>query len=454
MSQGAPALDTQTEAVSRSSPAAADFKVSERYRAYVLWLLFTVYVFNFADRSILTIVIQPIKEEFKFSDTEMGLLGGLAFAMLYCTLGIPIARRADQGNRVRIISLSLFIWSLFTVFTGLARSFTQLLLGRVAVGIGEAGCSPPAYSLLSDYFEPKRRSTALAIYSMGISGGVVVGLLLGGQVARAYGWRSAFYVCGLPGIVLALIVRLTLREPPRGFSEPHVQVAPQAPPLGEVLGKLWAKPSFRHLSLAAALQAFVGYGVGGFASAFLMRSHAMTVAQAGGALALITVLGGGLGTYLGGSVADRITNRFQDRRWQLWAPGIATLIAVPFALLVYTLPSKGAVLVLMVPALAIASMYFGPSFSITHSLVGARERALAGALLLFVINLIGLGMGPVVTGLLSDVFKNHLISQGVPELAASATGLRWAMCAMISVNVWASFHFVRAARTLREDSIA
>jgi MFS family permease len=437
-----------------AAQATAEFKVSERYRAYVLWLLFTVYVFNFVDRSILTILMQPIKEEFRFSDTEMGLLGGLAFALLYCTLGIPIARWADRGNRVVIISLSLFIWSISTVFTGFARSFTQLLLGRVAVGIGEAGCSPPAYSLLSDYFEPKRRSTALAIYSMGISGGVFVGLLVGGLVARAYGWRSAFYVCGLPGLALALIMKLTLREPPRGFSEPHVQVAPQAPPVGEVLGKLWAKPAFRHLSLAAALQAFVGYGVNGFTSAFLMRSHAMTVAQVGGALALITVLGGGVGTYFGGWVADRFTNRFHDRRWQLWVPGIATLIAIPFALLVYTLPSKGAVLVLMVPALGIGSMYLGPTFSITHGLVGPRERALAGALLLFIISLIGLGMGPVVTGLLSDVFKNHLRGQGAPELAASATGLRWAMCAMVSVNAWSSFHYMRAARSLREDSIA
>src|SRR5579863_4464482 len=237
-----------------STAHATDFKVSEGYRKYVLWLLFTVYVFNFVDRSILTILMQPIKVEFKFSDTDMGLLGGLAFALLYCTLGIPIARWADKANRVLIISASLLVWSVSTVFTGFARNFTQLLLGRVAVGIGEAGCSPPAYSLLSDYFEPKRRSTALAIYSMGISGGVFLGLLLGGQVAKVCGWRAAFYVCGLPGILLAVIVRLTLREPPRGYSDPLPLAAAQPPPVGEVLGKLWSKRAFRHLSLAAALQ--------------------------------------------------------------------------------------------------------------------------------------------------------------------------------------------------------
>jgi MFS family permease len=432
---------------------AANFKVSERYRSYVLWLLFTVYVFNFVDRAILTILIQPIKEEFKFSDTDMGLLGGLAFALLYCTLGIPIARWADKGNRVLIISLSLFIWSISTALTGMARNFTQLLLGRVAVGIGEAGCSPPAYSLLSDYFEPKRRSTALAIYSMGISGGVFIGLLVGGQVARAYGWRAAFYVCGLPGVLLALIVKLTLREPPRGFSDPTAPATPHPPPMSEVLGRLWSKPAFRNLSLAAALQAFVGYGVAGFNSAFLMRSHGMTVAAVGAWLALVTVAGGATGTYFGGWMADRYTNRHQDRRWQLWVPGIATLAVIPLAMLIYIVPNKHAATWLMIPTLAIGSMYLGPTFSITHGLVGPRERALAGALLLFVINLIGLGMGPVVAGMLSDMFKNHFVSQGLPELDATARGLRWSLCAMVCVNAWSAFHYMRAARTLREDSI-
>ena len=430
---------------------ATEFKVSEGYRKYVLWLLFTVYVFNFVDRSILTILMQPIKEEFKFSDTAMGLLGGIAFAFLYCTLGIPIARWADKANRVVIISLSLFVWSMATVFTGMARNFSQLLLGRVAVGIGEAGCSPPAYSLLSDYFEPKRRSTALAIYSMGISGGVFLGLVVGSQVAARYGWRSAFYVCGLPGILLAIIVRLTLREPPRGFSDPTPLAAEAPPPIAEVLGKLWSKPAFRNLSLAAALQAFVGYGVGSFNSPFLMRTHGMGMREVGGVLALVTALGGFCGTYFGGWFADRLSNQRQDRRWQMWVPAYATLAVIPLGIAVYLVPNKSASLALIVPALAVGSMYFGPTYSITHGLVGARERALAGALLLFIINLIGLGMGPVITGVLSDVLKNRFVSQGFAELQAAADGLRWALAAMICVNAWSAFHYFRAARTLRED---
>ncbi len=430
--------------------AASEFQASDRYRSYVVWLLFAVYVLNFVDRQILTILIQPIKLEFGFSDTQMGLLGGLAFAVLYSTLGIPIARWADRGNRVNIIAVSLFVWSLFTVVTGMARSFTQLLFARMAVGIGEAGCSPPAYSLISDYFEPKRRATALSIYSMGIYGGVFVGFLVGGQVAQHYGWRAAFYVVGLPGVLLAIVLKMTLREPPRGFSEAS-RVVLEPPPVKEVLATLWRKSSFRHLSMAAALHAFVGYGVGGFNSAFLMRSHGMTVGEAGNALALITAAGGFGGTFLGGWLADRYSNRNGDQRWQLWVPGISTLINVPFALLVYTLPAKYAVLALMIPTIAIGAMYLGPTFAITQSLVGIRERALAGALLLFVINLIGLGLGPLLTGVFSDVFKAHLAGDGMNEAAAVAEGLRWSLCVMVCVNVWSAFHYMRSASALRED---
>jgi MFS family permease len=448
MASNVPAVATSSsKGTAQGTP---EFPVSDRYRSYVVWLLFTVYVFNFVDRQILTILIEPIKKEFGFSDTQMGLLGGLAFAVLYSTLGIPIARWADRGNRVNIIGISLFVWSVFTVFTGFARNFWQLLFARVAVGVGEAGCSPPAYSLISDYFEPKRRATALSIYSMGIYGGVFVGFLVGGQVAQHFGWRAAFYVVGLPGVLLALLLKLTLREPPRGLSEAS-RVVHEPPHVREVLSTLWKKSSFRHLSMAAALHSFVGYGVGGFNSAFLMRSHGMSVAEVGNWLALITALGGVTGTYLGGRLADHYSNRKQDPRWQLWVPGISTLINVPFALLVYTLPGKYAVLGLMIPTIAIGAMYLGPTFAITQGLAGIRERALAGALLLFVINLIGLGLGPLLTGMLSDVFKGYHADGGMAEAMSVAEGLRWSLCVMICVNVWSAYHYMRSAHSLRAD---
>jgi MFS family permease len=436
------------------SPSGAehDFHVTEAYRHYVVWLLFVVYVLNFLDRQILTILIQPIKQEFQFSDTQLGLLGGLAFAFLYSTLGIPIARWADRSSRVNIISIALFVWSLFTAATGLARSFTQLFTARVLVGIGEAGLSPPAYSLLSDYFPPERRARAIAIYSMGINGGVFLGFLLGGTIAQAYGWRAAFYVVGLPGCLLAILVRTTLREPPRGFSEPGGRPkAAQPPPLGEVFRDLWAKRSFPHLALAAALHAFVGYGVGGFVPAFLMRSHGMDVREVGQWLAFISALGGAAGTYLGGYLADRLAVRTGDRRHYLWVPGISTLINVPTAMLVYMLPDKYAVLWLMFPTGAIGAMYLGPTFSTTQSLVGVRERALAGAILLFVINMIGLGLGPMLTGMLSDWFKASLTADGMAEAKATAEGLRYALIVMVCVNLWSAFHYMVGARTLRAD---
>jgi MFS family permease len=427
-----------------------EFHATDRQRTYVVWLLFAVYVLNFVDRQILTILIQPIKEEFRFTDAQLGMLGGLAFACLYSTLGIPIARLADRTSRVAIISWSLVVWSVFTALTGLARNFGQLLLARVAVGVGEAGCSPAAYSIISDYFTPSRRSTALSIYSMGIPGGVFVGFLVGGHVAQTYGWRATFWVVGLPGIVLGLIVKRTLREPPRGFSDPP-HTAREPSPLLHVLRSLWDKPSFRHTSFAAALHAFVGYGVGGFYPAFLMRSHHMTVAEVGNWLALITAVGGFVGTYSGGWLADHLSSRAHDARHQLLVPGLSILVSVPFAVTLYLIGSKYIVLLLLLPTTAIGAMYLGPTFAVTQGLVGIRDRALAGALMLLIINLIGLGLGPVLTGVLSDALRAHFVSAGANDRSATAEGLRWSLCAMTAVNVWSAAHYMRAARSLRDD---
>jgi MFS family permease len=425
------------------------FVASERYRWYVVWLLFVVYAFNFVDRQILTILIEPIKREFALSDTQVGLLGGLAFAALYSTLGIPIARWADRGHRVNIIASSLSVWSFFTVTTGWATSFVHLLLSRICVGIGEAGCSPPAYSLLGDYFARDKRSTAISIYSMGIYAGVLLGFLIGGNVAQAYGWRAAFFLVGTPGLALALVLKLTLREPPRGLSD-ATRVGEVAP-LGAVLGRLWSKRSFRHLSLAAALHSFVNYGVGGFLAAFLMRSHGMSVAEVGSWLSILTAVGGISGTYFGGYLADRLASKRGDRRYQLWVPALSTLVAVPISIATYGLDSKVGVLALMLPAGALGAMYLGPTFSLTQDLVPARERAVAGALLLLIMNLVGLGLGPLLTGVLSDMFREFHRERGMADVSAAAEGLRYALYAATLVNVWSALHYFRGARTLQAD---
>ena len=443
-----------------------NFQVSNQYRWYVVWLLFLVYVLNFVDRQILIILMEPIRLEFGFSDKQLGLLGGLAFAVLYSTLGIPIARLADRANRVNIISVSILVWSAATVVTGFARNFTQLLLARVAVGIGdgpeslgeigvgigEAGCSPPAYSLLADYFSREQRTTAFSIYSMGIYGGVFVGFLVGSQVAQHYGWRAAFFVVGLPGIVLALVVKLTLREPPRGLSDGRAAEA-AAPPFLRVLGTLSGKSAFRHLALAAALHAFVGYGVNGFHPSFLIRTHGYSVAEVGVVLSIVSAVSGVGGTWFGGWLADRFTVLRRDVRWQLWIPGIATLINVPVALLAYTLPERNAVIGLLFISLVFGVMYLGPTFATIQRLVTARERALGSALLLLVINLIGLGLGPWLVGVVSDTMNQFYLAEGSAGVAAKAQGLRTALAIMVCINVWSFVHYMLAARTLERDSI-
>jgi MFS family permease len=430
------------------------FHASESYRLYVVWLLCVVYLFNHVDRQILAILIQPIKTEFDLSDTDLGLLGGVAFALFYSTLGIPIARYADRGNRKNIIAASLALWSLFTALTGLARTFWHLLLARVVVGIGEAGCSPPAYSIISDYFEPKRRATAISIYSLGVSGGAIVGLLVGGQLAEAYGWRTAFYVLGLPGVGLAVVVALTLREPPRGWSDPRGLSVPPPAPLRTVVAALWGKRSFRDLSIAAALHAFVAYGVAGFYSAFLIRSHDLGLAQAGRWLAFATIVGGLSGTFLGGKLADLFTNRSGDARWQLRLPAVTLLLNLPVGVLLYLTSDVRLVMLLLTLNIALGSVYLAPTVATTQRLVGLRERALAASILFFVLNLIGLGLGPIATGHVSDTLREYFLDRGVDNATASGDGLRYSMLLMLAANVGSAIFYLRAARHVRGDLVS
>lgn len=446
---GEPIPSKTTE--SSAAPQPAEFEASPAYQQYVVWLLFVVYVFNFVDRQILSIVIEPIKVELGLHDWQLGVLSGLAFAVLYSTLGIPIARLADHRSRVNIIVWSLVVWSSFTAVTGFARGFWHLLFARVGVGIGEAGCSPPAYSLISDYFEPKKRATALSIYSMGVYGGGALGFLVGGYVAQKYGWRMAFYVCGLPGILLAVLVKLTLREPPRGFSEGVHKVASTPPPFMLVLTRLWSKRSFRHLSFAAGLHAFVSYGVGTFYASFLARTHGMLPAEAGRWLALVVMVGGFAGTYYGGAISDRYFAKNPDPRYYLWVPAITLVLNVPMGLITYGLEDKMAVVWSLIPYIALSAAYLAPSIATTHRLVGLRERAVAGALLLLVLNLIGLGLGPMFTGFLSDALNSYFIEQGVAAKQASADGLQWAIRVTVLFNAWAAVHYWLAAKTLNQD---
>jgi MFS family permease len=426
--------------VSRTVPGAAA-AVATGYRRYVLGVLLAVYVLNFIDRQILTVLVEDIRKEMALNDTVMGLLTGSAFAVFYTFMGIPIARWADTGTRRSIIALALLVWSGMTTLTGFARSFLQLAVARVGVGIGEAGCSPPAHSILSDLYPPERRGTALAIYSLGISVGAGLGALLGGLLGQAYGWRNTFLIVGIPGLAGALLVRLTVAEPERESLPASAGADPGSrETIGEVVGFMGKLPSFRHMAFGASLHALYGYGAASWVPAFLIRVHHMTKPQVGLWVGLTTLTLGVLGTYLGGVITDRISKH--DPSWYLRVPAIASGCAIPFSLAFYLWPVTSTALLMSVPAVLLGGVYLGPTFAMTQSLVKPQMRALASSILLFIINLIGLGLGPLLVGRISDALR--------PTYGDES--LRYALLVVvISASAWATLQYLLASRTLARD---
>ena len=420
------------------APAPAQY--SEAYRNYVLVLLVVVYVFNFIDRQILTILGEDIRKEIGFTDTIFGLLTGPAFAILYTFVGIPIGYWADTGTRRSIVALALFFWSLMTTMTGFVGNLGQLIATRIGVGIGEAGASPPSHSILSDMFPPERRATALAIYSLGIPIGAGLGLLLGGTLAQLYGWRQAFMIVGMPGLALALLVRFTVREPVRGGSDPPAPAVDPPETLGTVLRFLTRLPSFLNMSLGASLHALYGYAAAAFVPVFLIRVHHMGRAEVGFWLGTITITIGVLGTFLGGAISDRIAAR--DPRWYMRVPAIASGIGIPFAFLFYLWPDPRTAILLSIPGSLIGGVYLGPTFAMTQTLVRPKMRALASAILLFIINLIGLGLGPLLVGILSDKLRPTYGDESVRY------ALLWVV---VSGATWATIQYLIAGRTLARD---
>ncbi len=409
------------------------------YRYYTLAVLTLVYAVNFVDRQLLVILQEPIKSELGLSDAQLGLLTGFAFAIFYVSFGIPIARLADKWIRRNIVSLSLGAWSLMTAVTGYVNGFAQLLLARVGVGIGESGGSPPAHSMISDIFPVAQRATALAVYSTGINLGILVGFLMGGWINEYLGWRAAFKIVGFPGIVLAIIVWLTVREPRRGFSQ-QVETAAEPPSMIGVIRFLWSRRSFRHLSFATGLQTFSGYGIGNWTPSFLIRSHGMSTAVVGTWLALMNGAAGGLGTFAGGYISDRLANR--DKRWYQWLPAIANVVSMPFSLVAFTTGDGTLALIMLILPTFLFSVYLAPNLAMTHALVGIRMRALASAVLFFILNLIGMGLGPLLVGALSDALN--------PSLGDES--LRYSLIILgMASGAWSVVHYLLAAQTLRED---
>lgn len=413
---------------------------SPAVRNYALGVLVLVYTFNFIDRQILSILLEPIKQDLQLSDTALGLLTGFAFALFYATLGIPIARYADRSNRRNLIAAALTIWSVMTAVSGLAQNFWQLLVARIGVGVGEAGCSPPSHSMISDYFPSHNRATALGIYSLGIPIGILFGFIAGGWLNEFFGWRVAFFVVGVPGVLLAILVRLTLREPPRGMAEGRSDDSVQ-PGVKETFAYLWRKRSFRHLSAGAALSAFVGYGVVTWVPSFLIRSYGMSTGDVGTYLGLILGIPGGIGIALGGYLADRYGAR--DTRWYLWVVPVALLLGVPFAFGVYLSESSTASLLFLIMPILLGNFYQATTFSQTQGLATLRMRAVASAVMLFILNIIGMGAGPQAVGMLSDALHSTYGQES----------LRYSLLIFSFVNIWAAYHFYVAGKYLKDDLV-
>lgn len=408
-------------------------------RRYVLGLLVVVYTFNFIDRQILAILLPAIKAEFGVTDTILGFLAGSAFALFYATLGVPIALLADRWNRRNLIALALAIWSGMTALSGVAANIVHLALARIGVGIGEAGCSPPAHSMISDLYGPEERSTAMGIFTLGISAGIMIAYLAGGWVAENIGWREAFLIVGLPGLVLALLVRFTVREPVRGQSDGKLDSTAR-PGIADVARFLLRRKSFLHLAVGSGLASFIGYAVISFFPTFLFRSHGMNLSEIGVWLGIILGTAGGLGFAGGGYVADRLGRRGQ--RYALWGVAGATMLAWVFHFPVFLAGNPYLALAFFVVPAIFANFYLATTFAQIQGLVGLRMRAVASALLLFILNSVGLGLGPLFAGMLSDML----------EAPFGAESMRYSLLLVaVVIGPWSACHYVAAGRHIEAD---
>ena len=412
------------------------------YAWYVLSLLSLTYVFNFIDRQILAMLMEPIKQEFGVSDTAMGFLSGFAFVFFYSVVGLPIARWADRGSRKTIITLALTIWSGMTAACGLARSFIELAMLRVLVGVGEAGGTPPSHSLIADYFPPHKRATALSLYACGVYVGSALAFLAGGYLLKNYDWRTAFFVVGLPGLLLAALVAFTVKEVPRGWSDNrHVEQSSIAqPPLREVLRFLLSRRAFVCVVFASSLQSLAGYAVLTWGPAFLMRVHAMSYVEIGLHLGWTVGIAGCIGAWLGGSMADRFGAR--DLRWYMRLPAMQSLLCVPFVTGFVLFDQVELALLCFIPFYALGAMYIGPMFSVIQTVTPPHMRATAAAVLLFIVSMIGSGLGPLSIGLLNDYVFGPLYG---------AEAIRYSMLVMGLLGGLASILFWMASRDLREE---
>jgi predicted MFS family arabinose efflux permease len=432
--------------------------VSASYRRYLLFFLFVSYTLNFLDRQIVTILAEPMKLDFGISDTQLGLLTGLAFGLVYCGFALPIASLADRFNRVWIIAGSLAIWSICTILCGRATNFWNLVAARVGVGVGEAGAAPASMALISDYVSRERRASALAFFTMGAPVGGLLGMALGGVIAGAYGWRVAFLVAGVPGLLLAGLAVFTLKDFRNAVSvQPHAETAPMPQGLGAVFRHLRTARTFWLMSLGSGARSFILYGQAPFLAAFFLRLHGPEVAAFGAqynltsvgvvgiGLGLVSGVFGAISNWLGGIVADHYAAR--DLRAYGSIPAIAALVPVPFCIAAFLVDSAALALLLLIPSYLLGGLWFGPVLSSIQGLVPPEMRATASSISMFVMNIIGLGLGALAVGGLSDAF-NFGLALGPAE------GVRWALIVSTTFAFLPALLFWLSMSSIREEMVS
>ena len=423
--------------------SASSFQISTKYGIYILVLLWFAGLLRFMDIQVFAVVLESVRTEFHLSDTQAGMLSGLAFALFYATLGIPLAFLADRYNRRNILSIVLTIWSGMTALCGTTVGYASLFLARMGVGIGEAGAMPTINSLLADYFPPNKRGTVFAIFNTSIPAGVFCGFMIGGWVLTHFGWRATFYSYGIPGVILAILIRLTLREPPRGGSE-NIAASLESVGFLDTLKFLWQRRSYRHLVMATTIMTVGAYGSGIWIPTFFTRIHGMSIGTVTVWLAWLYGVGGIIGSLMGGRLADHLSAKNNDARWYVRIPGVAALMIMPFSFFVYLWYDPYTALKVHFGTTVLMHMYLGPAYGTVQSLAGAKRRAMAAGINLLVINLLGIGLGPVIVGSANDylnsIYGDHAI--------------RYSMLGLVVIAyTWSAIHFFLAARNLREDIV-
>jgi predicted MFS family arabinose efflux permease len=407
-------------------------------RRYILGVLFLVSMFNYIDRTILSILQVPIKKDLGLSDTQLGLLTGLSFAIFYTTLSLPLARWADRTVRKRVIAAALAVWSSMTALTGVATSFWTLVLLRIGVAAGEAGSIPASHSMVADLYPTTTRATAMAILGLSLPLGIMLGFLSAGFLAQTLGWRASFAVIGVAGVLIAPLVLWTVREPARGRFDTRVQDGEAPVGFLQALRQLWRLRCYRYLVAGAALHAYAWYSVTNWSAPFYVRVHGMSIGEVSVYLALANGIGGGIGIYLGGKLSDVLGNR--DERLRVRVLTFAGLIFVPLALAQHLVEGRFLSLAIGAAAFTLLPFYYGPVVAVPQMLVTPNMRALTSAVTLLVTNLVGLGLGPAVTGFISDTLMKHY--------GMAQDSLRYAICSAVLMSLVAAFMYWRASNSL------